>query len=591
MKQNTAGDSFAASPDHPAASANPPSVAEAYLNLLKARGIDFLYLGAGSDTAPLVEAYARREPANQIFPQPVIVSHENLAVGMAHGYFMVTGRPQAVMLHVNVGAANAVCGLLNAARSHVPMLFTAGRTPLFEEGELGSRDREIHWAQEMFDQAAMVREIVKWDYELRDGINLEQVVDRALSISLTAPCGPVYLTLPREVLARPATQLDFGAASPTPTAAFPDPAAVARLADVLAGAEFPVIACTGSGADVETVELVAQLCDRFDIGVVEARSRYMSVPASHPLHLGYDIAPILQQADAVLFLESDVPWVPAKTQPSTTAFIAHAGIDPLFARYPMRSFRSDLSITASVQSLLSALIAALEQSRDAEKSTGGAGASRRARLYAAAKETRSRAKSIAAEDEIRGGPISKIFLSRCLDRVRPPEAIVVNEYSARRDQLLFEMPGTYFGVPPSAGLGWGFPAALGAKQAAPDRTVIAVLGDGAYLLAIPGCCHHAAARHGLPVLIVVFNNQRWDAVSNCTAEMYPASHTSRVIARDGFSPLSDLNPVPNFECYSEASGGYGERVTERSQLLPALERAMKVVRQEKRQALLNVIGS
>jgi hypothetical protein len=147
----------------------------------------------------------------------------------------------------------------------------------------------------------------------------------------------------------------------------------------------------------------------------------MSVPASHPLHLGYDIAPILQQADAVLFLESDVPWVPAKTQPSTTAFIAHAGIDPLFARYPMRSFRSDLSITASVQSLLSALIAALEQSRDAEKSTGGAGASRRARLYAAAKETRSRAKSIAAEDEIRGGPISKIFLSRCLDRVRPPK--------------------------------------------------------------------------------------------------------------------------------------------------------------------------
>jgi acetolactate synthase-1/2/3 large subunit len=91
----------------------------------------------------------------------------------------------------------------------------------------------------------------------------------------------VYLTLPREVLARPATQLDFGAASPTPTAAFPDPAAVARLADVLAGAEFPVIACTGSGADVETVELVAQLCDRFDIGVVEAEVA-LHVSSSEP---------------------------------------------------------------------------------------------------------------------------------------------------------------------------------------------------------------------------------------------------------------------------------------------------------------------
>lgn len=169
---------------------------------------------------------------------------------------------------------------------------------------------------------------------------------------------------------------------------------------------------------------------------------------------------------------------------------------------------------------------------------------------------------------------------------------MVNEYSARRDQLLFDAAGTYFGIPPSAGLGWGLPAALGAKQAAPDRTVIAVLGDGAYLFANPASCHHAAAMHRLPVLTVVFNNQRWDQVSASTASMYPAaSHTSRAIARDGFGPLSSLDPVPDFERYSEASGGYGERVTERGQLLPALERALQAVTQEKRQALLNVIGA
>ncbi|HUY04866.1 MAG TPA: thiamine pyrophosphate-binding protein, partial [Rhodocyclaceae bacterium] len=450
MEQDAARLSLAATPDRPAAADAHASVAEAYLALLKARGIDFLYMGAGTDTAPLVEAYARHEAADEAFPRPIITAHENLAVGMAHGYYMVTGRPQAVMLHVSVGAANAVCGLINAARSQVPMLFTAGRTPLFEQGPLGSRDGSIHWAQEMFDQAAMVREIVKWDYELRDGINLEQVIDRALTIALTAPRGPVCLTLPREVLARPAAQSRFGSAPPIPTLAFPDPEAVTRLAEVLANAEYPVIACTASGADAETVALVAQLCDRFDIGVVEAKSRYLSVPASHPLHLGYDIAPVFQQADAVLFLESDVPWVPVNGEPNKTAFIAHAGTDPLFARYPLRSFRSDLSITASVRALLSALSAALEQRRGAKAAVCTAALARRTRLSAAAQAVRNGAQAVAANDEARGGPISKIFLSRCLDRLRPRDAIVVNEYSARREQMHFETPGSYFGIPPSA---------------------------------------------------------------------------------------------------------------------------------------------
>ena len=96
-----------------------------------------------------------------------------------------------------------VCGVFNAARDNVPMLFTAGRSPLTEEGLPGARDIYIHWAQEMFDQAGMLREIVKWDYELRNGEQLETVVDRALTIATSAPEGPVYLSLPREVLAEP----------------------------------------------------------------------------------------------------------------------------------------------------------------------------------------------------------------------------------------------------------------------------------------------------------------------------------------------------------------------------------------------------
>ena len=179
------------------------TVAEAYLALLKARGIDWLFANAGTDFAPIIEALVRGAKAGLAMPEPVVVPHENAAVGMAHGYYLVTGRPQAVMVHVNVGMANALMGLLNAARDNVPIFFTSGRTPHTETGRVGSRDVPIHWGQEMYDQAGMLREYVKWDYELRYGEEVETIVDRALAIAMAEPRGPVYLSLPREALAAP----------------------------------------------------------------------------------------------------------------------------------------------------------------------------------------------------------------------------------------------------------------------------------------------------------------------------------------------------------------------------------------------------
>jgi len=179
------------------------NVAQAYLELLEDRGVDFFFANAGTDFASLVDAFARREADGKRAPRPIVAPHESVAVGMAHGVWLATGRPQAVMVHVTVGTANAACGIITAARSQAPMLMSAGRTPITEEGLPGSRDLYIHWAQESFDQAAMLREYVKWDYELRTPAQLEAVVDRALELTLAEPRGPVYLTLPREVLAAP----------------------------------------------------------------------------------------------------------------------------------------------------------------------------------------------------------------------------------------------------------------------------------------------------------------------------------------------------------------------------------------------------
>src|SRR5215471_9371390 len=215
------------------------SVAEAYLALLADRGVEILFANAGTDFAPIVEAYAKAAHSGVAAPKPLIATHENLALSMAHGYAIASGKVPAVMVHVSVGTANALCGVFNAARENVPILFTAGRSPLTEEGLEGARDTYIHWAQEMFDQAGMLREMVKWDYELRNGAQLETVVDRALSIATSPPEGPVYLSLPREVLAEKLPGFSYDAPSRRVAASppAPDQRAIGEVARLIAAAQ------------------------------------------------------------------------------------------------------------------------------------------------------------------------------------------------------------------------------------------------------------------------------------------------------------------------------------------------------------------
>ena len=162
------------------------TVAEAFLLILKSYGIDNLFMNVGTDFAPLVEAYAKHEANGgdvSIFPRPVLGTHETVVIGMAHGAYLVSGKHQAAMFHVNVGTANAVCGIINAAKERIPLFIAAGRTPYLESGKLGARDNRTNWGQEMFDQNALVREVVKWEYELHDPIQVNDVMQRAFSLA------------------------------------------------------------------------------------------------------------------------------------------------------------------------------------------------------------------------------------------------------------------------------------------------------------------------------------------------------------------------------------------------------------------------
>jgi acetolactate synthase-1/2/3 large subunit len=554
------------------------TVAEAYLSVLKDRGVSRLFVNAGTDFAPLVEAYARQKQSGLDFPELVVCAHENLAISMAHGAYLGDGRVQAVMVHTSVGTANAVCGTFNAATDRIPILLTAGRSPLFEDSVLGSRDGTIHWAQEMYDQASMVRELVKWDYELRDGVQVAAVVDRAIDIAMTAPRGPVYLSLPREVLARDASGAVPARRSSTPTDAAPDADAAGRLAELLAGASFPVFVTAASGIAPGTAALLGQLCEEYAIGLLESRPRCYNVSTQHPLHIGYDLG-AAAGADVLCFLDVDVPWIAAAAMPPADAIVVQCGPDPHFSRYPIRTQRSDLSVTASVANLLAALATALpERSGQIDKR-------RRAAIERAAAVSRSRISERLAAAGRADGPITKTFMNWALAQVLPQDASVVSEYWARPELLPRGGPLSYFGTPPAGGLGWGLPAAIGLKLARPERTVISAVGDGAYMFANPAACHHAMAMHDIPVLTVICANRKWTAVQGSALGMYPDGHAA---GAGQLTPLAELGPAVAFEQYAAASGGYGEAVADRRDLVPALRRALHAVQAEHRQAVVNV---
>jgi acetolactate synthase-1/2/3 large subunit len=557
------------------------SVAEAYLALLAERGVEYLFANAGTDFAPIVEAYARTAHTGLPAPKPLLATHENLAMSMAHGYAVASGRVPAVMVHVSVGTANALCGLFNAARANVPILFTAGRSPLTEEGLPGARDTYIHWAQEMFDQSGMLREIVKWDYELRNGVQLETILDRALTIATSPPEGPVYLALPREVLAEKLPGFAFE--SPTRRVAAsppaPDEAAVAVAAGLLATAQNPVIVTADAGRDRAAIPALAEFAERFAIPVVEHRQRHLNLPADHPCHLGYNPAALVDGADAILVIDCDVPWIPSRQTPAPGCPVIHIGVDPLFSRYPVRGFTCDVAITGATRLVLPRLGAALAP-MIAEPGV----AARRERL--AERREAMHAGWRKLRDEVRAmHPISPIWVSACLAEARDPLSAIVNEYTLLPEHCPSNRPGGFFGSSPAAGLGWGAGAALGVKLAEPDRQVIAVLGDGSYLFSNPVAVHHASTLHRLPVLFVVVNNAMWGAVRRATLGMYPKGEASR----SNRPPFIDLDELPAFEQVCEASGGYGERVEDPAELPAALGRALHAVNVEKRQALLNVI--
>ncbi len=554
----------------------------ALLARLKAVGVDWIFANSGTDFPPIIEGLAEAAASNIALPNAVVIPHEHAAMGMAHGYYLLTGRPQAVMAHTNVGLANCAIGAINAATEHVPVLLFSGRTPTVEAGRFGARTVPIGWGQEMRDQAALVREATKWDYELRFPEQVLDIVDRAHAIAASTPKGPVYVSLPREVLCEPCPAGALHTPPrmrPVPVAPAPD--AVAAAAALLSAAERPLIVAQRGAGSADGFVVLSQLAAEWAIPVCQYWAVQLAIPTDHPMHVGIDPAPFLAEADVVLVLDSLAPWSPAIHEPCPGCKVIQAGPDPLYARFPVRNFRADLSLAGETADVLAALAAAMQPRLAAQAALRSA---RRTLVAGAARGARDKAIA-AARAGADGAAMTKSYVSLCLsEALAGRTASVLSELGCPLEPFTLREVNSWFQEPHSGGLGWSFPTALGMQLAEPDRLVVATMGDGSYMFANPVACHQIAEALGLPVLLVVLNNREWGAVRQSVVGLYPQGHA----AKANRMPLTSLEPSPDFTKVAEASRAWTASVDRAADLPGVLAAAIAHVTTGRSHALVEV---
>ncbi len=554
----------------------------AILARLKVVGVDYIFANSGTDFPPIIEGLAEANAKDIALPQALVIPHENAAMGMAHGYYLATGRAQAVMAHTNVGLANCTIGAINAATEHVPVLLFSGRTPVLEQGRLGARTVPIGWGQEMRDQTALVREATKWDYELKFPEQALDVIDRAYAIASSTPKGPVYVSLPREVLCGPCPSEELNTPSRVaPVQIAPAASVLAEAAELLAGARNPVIIAQRGAGSAEGFAALAQLADAWAIPVVQYWAIQLAIASDHPMSVGTAIEPWLIEADVVLVLDCLAPWSPAIHRPAPGCKVIQAGPDPLYSRFPVRNFQADLSLAGETAEVITALARAMAPHQAAHADGCEA---RRARITERSAAIRRVGRS-GAESGGQSEIMSKAWVSLCLSNaVEGRHATILSELGCPLEPLVLRDPWSWYQEPHSGGLGWSFPCALGMQLANRDRLVVATMGDGSYMFANPVACHQVAEALGLPVLLLILNNREWGAVRQSVVGTYPDGYA----ARTNQMPLISLDPTPDFTKVAAASRAWTASVDKPADLPAVLAAAIDHITTQRTHALVEI---
>lgn len=558
----------------------------AFLEALTEAGVSCIFANFGSDHPALVEAIAEARANGRPIPRVITAPFEMVGLSAAQGFAQVSGQPQAVVVHVECGTQSLAGAVHNAAKGRAPVLIFAGLSPFTQEGELkGSRNEFIQWIQDVYDQRGIVREYMKYDNEFRTGTNVKQIVHRAMQFANSDPKGPVYLVGAREVMeeqVEPVT-IDTAQWQPIQPGALTTEGVDAILA-AIAGARRPLLVTSFAGRNPAAVGELVRFCDALGVGVLESVPSALNFPHSHPLYQGshwnhpFQNA-ALAEADVVLVLDSDVPWIPTVSRPAAGAAIYHIDVDPLKQSMPLwyipavQSFRAD---AATALKQLNRGIAALD--------LDAAAVDARRAHYAALHETRAAGLAARAQP---GDHLTTEYVMARLRTMLGDDSIVLNEgitnYPEIVDHIAPDRPGSFF-ASGGGSLGWNGGAAIGAKLAAPDKTVVAVTGDGSYMFSVPASVHWMARHYQAPFLHIVLNNRGWKAPRFSALAVHPAGYAANAADLD-----LNFDPPPDYAGIAAAAGGaYARAVKEVDEVDAALTEALRVVREEGRCAVLDV---
>ena len=549
------------------------TTAEHLVYLLGAHGIEYLFLNPGTDTAPVQEAVYTLEEAGLPVPTVLPSTFESVSLAAAHAYWNMTGRPQAVFVHVDAGTQNLGAMVHNVLRGRAGVVVIAGKTPYGEEeGPSGGRNAPIQWLQDVPDQPGIVRGYAKWVQEITRPDMLDRAIGRAVQVAASSPAGMAYLTVSRDVLMDP-PRADHSRVTgfPVPVPPAADPAAVARIAAALAAAQAPVLITSRVGRTEAGFTAVTALADlaglpvtgRLDTGTVNISSRH---PASLPDQAA--AAAAVSAADVILVVESEVPWLPGRVTLRDDAQVFHVDPDPAKASMPLWSYPVDLAVQADGAAGLAAITAELARIAAAEPEVAE-------RLAARVAGQREHAAGRPGPEPLEG-PLTPRGVMSGLNQVIDAEDIVIEEAvtnaSAVYEGLERTRPGTLTG-PGAPGLGWALGGALGVKLARPDRRVITVSGDGSFLFGVPTSALMMAAEWGTPFLAVILNNKGYRASRLPVYGLFPDG----VSAQRKTAVGTRFNWAPDYPALAAACHAHGERVEKAEDLVPALRRAVAAV--------------
>lgn len=544
---------------------------EIVTEVLVQEGVPYAIGIPGHGNLALVDALRRHQDRIQV----IMPRHEQAAVHMADGYFRVKGEPLAVFTSIGAGASNTAIGLATAYVDSIPLLLLIGETHTYMRGVgvLQEIERQ-HWS----DMPKMLYPSVKRAWHIDAAGQLPRALGQAFNAMCTGRPGPALITLPMDVQAD-AVDVPGGL---EPRARRPhdrpagDPQAVREAAELLAAAQRPVIVAGGGVVLSEAWDELKELAEHLGACVVTTMQGKGAFPELHPLyawHMGANGTTcgntMTTSADVLLAVGVRFADKAASSYKPGASFnipptqLIHVDIDPfeIGKNYPVAT-----GIVGDAKAVLAGLLEAVRAIMPRREWMNAPYTIEIGRLVAGWRE-QSRA--------LRESDTSPVTMGRALSEIRailPSEAIIFTSSGNVQAQVFQEMaftqPRTYISAGGFSTMGWSFPAALGAKLAAPDVPVLALVGDGDFLMTVQELA--TAVQYNIPVITVVLNNQGWQAIRDLQTIAYGEETVYATMFERGEAPVT-----PHIADVARAFGAHAVRICHPDEVGPALRAALR----------------